>query len=213
MLLSVSHAIKQRLRLFPLSAAQSWISRLQMTAADGWSGVWQHHSTSLIPVFKRRRLPQPHKGAEREWWQSQLLCRASFCSAAAVKRAAFCFHVPHFSGPFDDTDLCQDAEALTKLAAWLENSVKAEDSAFCRNIRRERLCVRLYTSQTFGHMQKWLCFQSKSWFLTANSNLKYRYNTLLVLNRTTVNRNSLLKEHLHKHKDAYNPNSTALYVC
>lgn len=41
------------------------------------------------------------------------------------QKSYFCIHVPHHSGLFDGTDHCQDAEALAKHTAWLENSLKA----------------------------------------------------------------------------------------
>lgn len=51
--------------------------------------------------------------------------------------------MPHHSGPFDDTDHCQDAEALSKPTVWLENGIKTEDSAFSKNTHGGRLCVCL----------------------------------------------------------------------
>lgn len=45
--------------------------------------------------------------------------------------------MPLHSGPFDDTDPSQDAEALTKHKVWLENT----DSVFCENTQREVVCM------------------------------------------------------------------------
>lgn len=60
---SAARVIKQRLRLLLYDTSPDWFSQLQITAAKEWSGGWQRHNTSLMPVFKYLHLPQPHKRA------------------------------------------------------------------------------------------------------------------------------------------------------